>query len=88
MIYMKITTLTNARKELYSLLKSVNTNNEPIIINGETEESDAVLLSLKDWNSIQETLYLENVGAMYKVRKREKDESDFIDADDIDWDNL
>ncbi|UXR78120.1 MULTISPECIES: type II toxin-antitoxin system Phd/YefM family antitoxin [unclassified Staphylococcus] len=85
---MKIITPTNARKELYNLLRSVNTNNEPIIINGKNEESDAVLLSLKDWNSIQETLYLESVGVMDKVREREMDESGFIDVDDIDWDNL
>lgn len=87
-ILMQITTPTNARKDLYALLRSVNSTHEPIIISGKDEESGAVLLSLKDWNSIQETLYLESTGVMDKVRAREKDSSGFTNVDDINWDNL
>lgn len=85
---MRITTPTNARKNLYNILRSVNDNKEPIIISGNNSESGAVLIGLEDWKSIQETLYLESVGVMDKVREREKDNSGYTNIDDINWDNL
>ncbi|WP_229718036.1 hypothetical protein [Ligilactobacillus salitolerans] len=40
----------------------------------------------KDWDSIAETLYLENTGTLAKVR--ENDKSSFSNLEEIDWDNL
>ncbi|MDK9861545.1 prevent-host-death protein, partial [Staphylococcus equorum] len=51
-------------------------------------ENNAVIISQKDWDSIQETLYLETTGTMDKVREREKDNSGYTNVDDLDWDNL
>ncbi|MGW8033360.1 type II toxin-antitoxin system Phd/YefM family antitoxin [Staphylococcus shinii] len=85
---MNIKTPTNARKEFYELLKQVNDSHEPVIINGSKSENNAVIISQKDWDSIQETLYLESTGTMDKVREREKDNSGYTDIDSLDWDTI
>jgi prevent-host-death family protein len=79
---------SNARKKFYQLLKDVNMNHTEIQIISERNENNAVLISLEDWKSIQETLLLEQTGVLDQVRKREKDESAFTNVDDIDWDSL
>jgi len=85
---MNIKTPTSARKEFYELLKQVNDSHEPVIISSAKSENNAVIISQKDWDSIQETLYLETTGTMDKVREREKDNSGYTNIDDLDWDNL
>ena len=85
---MNIKTPTNARKEFYELLKQVNDSHEPVIISGSKSENNAVIIGQKDWNSIQETLYLESTGTMDKVREREKDNSGYTDIDSLDWDTI
>lgn len=79
---------SNARKNFYQLLKDVNQNHKEIQIISEISENNAVLISLEDWQSIQETLMLEQTGVLDEVRKREKDDSGFTNVDDIDWDDL
>ena len=49
---------------------------------------NAVLISLSDWHSIQETLFLEQVGVMDKVRERENDGTGFSAVSELDWDSL
>ena len=61
---MNIKTPTNARKEFYELLKQVNDSHEPVVISSSKSENNAVIISQKDWDSIQETLYLETTGTM------------------------
>ncbi len=48
--------VTNAKKNLYNLVKKVNTTHEPLEIIG--KENSAVLIGEQDWRNIQETLYL------------------------------
>lgn len=85
---MNIKSPAKARKEFYEILKKVNSDHEPVIISGSKSENSAVIIGKKDWDSIQETLYLESVGAMAKVRKREKDNRGYTNIEEIDWDNL
>jgi antitoxin YefM len=47
---------TNARKNLYKLIKEVGESHEPVTITG--KDSSAVLVNEDDWNAIQETLHL------------------------------
>lgn len=79
---------SSARKDFYKLLKDVNENHTEIEIISERSENNAVLVGLDDWRAIQETLFLEQTGTLDVVRKREKDDSEFTDVDEIDWDNL
>lgn len=79
---------SNARKNFYQLLKDVNANHSQVEIISDRTENNAVLISLSDWRSIQETLFLEQVGVMDKVRLRENDDSGFSNVSEIDWDNI
>lgn len=56
---MKTINITNARKELYSLVDTVNSEHDSILIIG--KRANAVLVSEDDWNAIQETLHLSSV---------------------------
>jgi prevent-host-death family protein len=55
-------TATVARAQLYSLIDQAAESSEPIRING--PRNSAVLVSEKDWNAIQETLYLLSIPGM------------------------
>ena len=83
-------TLANAQKNFYSIIKNVNEQRKPVMIdatNGD-EKKSAVVVSKQDWESVEETLYLAQTGILGKVQKREKDNSEFTDIDDIDWGDL
>ncbi len=54
--------ITNARKDLYKIVESVNESHEPIHITG--KKSSAVLVGEDDWRSIEETLYLSSIPGM------------------------
>lgn len=79
---------SNARKDLYKLLKAVNKTHHEIEIISDKEENNAVLIGRKDWESIKETLYLKQQGVLDVVREREKDNSGYTDIDELDWNNL
>ena len=51
--------VSQARTNIFKLIEEINQNHTPIIITG--KKNDAVLLSLDDWHSIQETLYLNSM---------------------------
>lgn len=81
-------TPVNARKKFYKLLKDVIKNHSVIRLISERNDSNVVLINLDYWESIQETLLLEQTGTLNQVRKREKDGSGFTSITHIDWDNL
>ena len=54
--------ITNARKDLYNLVESVNLYHEPTVIVG--KKGNAVLISEDDWSAIQETLFLDMIPGM------------------------
>ncbi|MGY3733265.1 hypothetical protein [Lactococcus hircilactis] len=45
-------------------------------------------MNKRDWESIQEALYLLTTGTLDKVVGRENDDSISTNANDIDWDDL
>jgi prevent-host-death family protein len=56
MVNMGSITITNARKDLYQIVESVNETHEPIEISG--KKGNAVLVGEEDWRSISEPLSL------------------------------
>jgi prevent-host-death family protein len=58
----KAVSVSQARANIFKLIEETNTSHNPIIITG--KKHDAVMLSLEDWNSIQETLYLTSIPTM------------------------
>lgn len=68
---MEIVSVSKARANLFSLLEEVNQDHLPRIIT--SKKGDAVLLSKEDWESLQETLYLQSIpGLVESIREAEK----------------
>ena len=77
--------ITNARKDLYSLVESVNLYHEPTLIVG--KRANAVLISESDWRAIQETLYLDSIPGMTEsILKGAKESLDeCVSEDMVNW---
>jgi len=75
--------ITNARKELYKIVESVNISHEPMHITG--KNSSAVLIGEDDWKSIEETLYLMSLPGMREsiIEGMKTDIPDL--EEDLDW---
>ncbi|HIP61544.1 MAG TPA: type II toxin-antitoxin system Phd/YefM family antitoxin [Sulfurovum sp.] len=58
----KSVSVSHARANIFKLIEETNQSHTPILITG--KRNDAVMLSLDDWNSIQETLYLTSISGM------------------------
>lgn len=75
--------ITNARKDLYRIVESVNLSHEPIHITG--KNSSAVLIGEEDWKSIEETLYLISIPGMREsIIEGMNTPVDELDSD-LDW---
>jgi antitoxin YefM len=55
---MRAITYSNARKNLRTLIQNVCKNAEPTIIVGSQDEEQVVLVSLDDFQAMEETAYL------------------------------
>lgn len=77
--------ITNARKELYNLVEDVNRYSEPALI--VSKKGNAVLVSERDWNAIQETVYLNTIPGMVESIKRGMDTplEDCVSEEDVEW---
>ena len=77
--------ITNARKDLYNLVESVNLYHEPALIVG--KKANAVLISEDDWSAIQETLYLDSIPNMTKsIMDGAKEQlEECISEDMVEW---
>lgn len=68
---MDILSASEARANLFSLVEQVNRDHSPRMIT--SRHGDAVLVSKEDWESIQETLYLQSVpGLVESIRESER----------------
>jgi antitoxin YefM len=68
---MEILSASEARAKLFSLVEQVNKDHSPRVIT--SRQGDAVLLSKDDWESIQETLYLQSIsGLVESIREAER----------------
>jgi PHD/YefM family antitoxin component YafN of YafNO toxin-antitoxin module len=70
------------------ILEDVNKDHIEIQIISEETGNNSVLISLEYWQSIKETLLLEETEVLNKVIKREKDDSGFKNIDEINWDKI
>ena len=78
---MEIVSASKARANLFSLVEEVNKDHLPRIIT--SKKGDAVLLSKEDWESLQETLYLQSIpGLVESVKKAEQDD-DWVSEEDF-----
>lgn len=73
---MDIHTASHARANLFKLLEKVNQDSEPCIIT--SRKGDGVLISKDDWESIQETLYLESIPGFVESIKQVEDDDEWV----------
>lgn len=59
---MKTVTASGARSNLYKLIDEAAVTSEPVQITG--KRADAVLVSMDDWQAMQETLHLLSIPGM------------------------
>ncbi|MCH4168599.1 MAG: type II toxin-antitoxin system Phd/YefM family antitoxin [Streptococcaceae bacterium] len=84
---METVTPTNARKNLYNIIKKVTSSSIPMEITSTKDENESVvMISKSDWNAIQETLYLQNTGVLDRIHQFEDEETEVLG--DIDWSTL
>ena len=80
---MNTLTASEARSNLYRLMDQAAETHQPIIISGKRNSS--VLISVEDWEAIQETLYLLSVPGMRESIKQGMDESVEDCAKELGW---
>ncbi|MBE1555222.1 type II toxin-antitoxin system Phd/YefM family antitoxin [Sporosarcina limicola] len=83
---MKNINATNARKDLFNLIRETNESSTPIEIN--SKNGDAILVSKSDWESIHETLYIYSVPDLTESILQDEASDEYIDSKDIKWDTL
>ena len=72
---MTLMNVTNARKNLYKLIDEVNNSSTPVTITN-SKGGNAVLMSEKDYNALQETIYLYSVpGLVESILDADKQDS-------------
>lgn len=82
----QIVTPTQARKDLFKIIKRINENNKPVVIKPtKADEKSVVVIGEDDWKAIQETLFLVNHGVDKQIKERENEPLD--DFDDV-WGQL
>ncbi len=75
--------ITNARQNLYQLVKDVNTGFNPVtIVNNKGE--NAVLISEEEWRGIEETLYLSSIPGYVDNIKDINESEDWAVAEEYD----
>ncbi|MGK7937428.1 MAG: type II toxin-antitoxin system Phd/YefM family antitoxin [Xenococcaceae cyanobacterium] len=82
---MDIHSASQARANLFKLLEQVNKESEPCIIT--SRKGDGVLISKDDWESIQETLYLQSIPGMREsiVEGMATPLSDCASEEELEW---
>jgi len=75
--------VTEARAKLYALIDETAASHRPIVITG--KRNNAVLLSEKDWNAINETLFLLSIHDMGKSIRAGMETEASDCAETLDW---
>lgn len=82
---MRTIPVTSARQDIFNIIEQTIMNSEPIQIT--SKKGDVVMVSLEDWSSIQETLYLLSVPGMRdSILEADKTPLDqWRNAEDLGW---
>lgn len=76
-------TASEARANLYRLIDEAAASHQPLLITG--RRNQAVLVSVEDWEAIQETLFLLSVPGMRESIREGMDTPVDQCAGDLDW---
>ncbi|MEL6929965.1 MAG: type II toxin-antitoxin system Phd/YefM family antitoxin [Cyanobacteria bacterium J06600_6] len=73
---MDIFSASQARANLFKLLEQVNQDSKPRIIT--SRKGDGVLISKDDWDSLQETLYLQSIPELVSSVRKAENEDEWV----------
>lgn len=79
----KVMSVSQVRADIYNVMDETAQTHEPILITG--KRHNVVMLSLEDWNAIEETLYLNSIPNMASSiqESMEADNSEY--SEDVEW---
>ena len=79
------TNITNLRKNLFEYVNQAVEFND--VVNVNTKNGNAVIISEEEYNSLMETLHISSVpGLMDEIKAAAQEPlSEMIDADDLEW---
>ncbi len=82
---MTTTTVTNFRKNIFSIVENTVRFNEPVAIT--TKDGNAVMISEEDYNGLMETLYLSSIPGMKEklIGGLNTPLSDTVSEEDVIW---
>lgn len=82
---MKIYNASKARANFFKMIENTVTNNESYIIT--SNAGNVVVISEKDYNSIQETLHINSVPNLTKnlIDGMSEPLEDMVNADEVEW---
>jgi antitoxin YefM len=77
--------LTKAQKNLSELFNQTIESRSPLIITG--GENNVIMISEKNWRSIEETLYLNSIPGLAQSIKKSMDSpiSEFVGEEELEW---
>ena len=75
-LIMDIINASQARANLFKLLEQVNQDSQPRIIT--SRRGDGVLISKDDWESLQETLYLQSISELVESIKEAETDNQWV----------
>ncbi|HEY9619819.1 MAG TPA: type II toxin-antitoxin system Phd/YefM family antitoxin [Crinalium sp.] len=78
---MEIVSASKARANLFSLVEDVNKDHLPRVIT--SKKGDAVLLAKDDWDSLQETLYLQSIPGLVESIREDEQADDWVSEQDF-----
>jgi len=81
---MKLLTATQARTNLYKIIDELAISHEPVYV--KSKRNDVVLITKEDYESMQETLYLQSIPGLVDSIKRasKEDLNECIELQDLD----
>lgn len=80
---MATTTATQARKDLYHLIDQVNSEARPVTITG--VRGNAVLLAERDYQALQESLYLSSIPGLAESIRQARGEGLDEGSERLEW---
>jgi antitoxin YefM len=78
---MEILSATEAKANLLNLLEQVNQDHLPRMIT--SQNGDAILVSKEDWESLQETLYLQSIPGFVSEIKKAAQSNDWVSEEEF-----
>lgn len=79
----KVMSASRVRADIYNMMDEAARTHEPILITG--KRNNAVMLSLEDWNAIEETLYLNSIPNMASSIKESMNADDSEFSETVEW---